>query len=221
MITIMGLLAFGENFDRARAQVQAAPTTPEDGVSLLGQTLNFVSDRSQLGIEYARGSLEVDCIAQHLFQDLSGSVGSADAGRFNLLGGLDEDDIVSMTVVTALQNTVIAPPRSGAVKRMSLLRKRADVTSEQFQDEWFNMHAIMLKRMPGILGYRQNLVIDAPKDDDGLVVDGIVELWFESTATIDAAFRSPRGTTTMTHAKEFIDKITTYMVDPVSIVAER
>jgi uncharacterized protein (TIGR02118 family) len=104
---------------------------------------------------------------------------------------------------------------------MSLLRKRPDVSSEVFKDEWFNLHALLVRRLPGVLGYRQNLVLDGADEDGERVVDGIVELWFESLESIEGAFTSPRGITTMTHAKEFIAQINTYVVQPTVIVPER
>jgi hypothetical protein len=47
-----------------------------------------------------------------------------------------------------------------------------------------------------------------------LPIDGIVELWFENTETLNSAFASPQGVKTMQHATTFIDEITTFLVDP-------
>ena len=49
-------------------------------------------------------------------------------------------------------------------------------------------------------------------------IDGIVELWFETTDTLNAAFSSPQGVETMQHATTFIDEITTFLVEPFVVV---
>jgi hypothetical protein len=78
--------------------------------------------------------------------------------------------------------------------------------------------------MPGIEGYRQNLVIErqavkgTPCDYNDLPVDGVVELWFTSADTLNQAFASPQGVQTMAHAKSFIDEITTFIVETRIVV---
>ena len=97
----------------------------------------------------------------------------------------------------------------------------------EFQRQWFNEHSYLVKRIPGLLGYRQNLVLDRQKSrnddaDDGMDVgiDGIVELWFEDVDAIERGFRSDRGRTTMMHAQEFISEISTFMVDTTEVIPE-
>jgi hypothetical protein len=56
--------------------------------------------------------------------------------------------------------------------------------------------------MPGVSGYRQNVVIarerikGQPCGYEDLPIDGIVELWLERPETLEAAFSSPAGRTT-------------------------
>jgi len=75
-----------------------------------------------------------------------------------------------------------------------------------------------------VRGYRQNLIVgrEVPKgqpvDYDRLPIDGIVELWFDDTESLNTAFASPRGVTLMTHAREFIAEITTFLVERHVIV---
>ena len=133
--------------------------------------------------------------------------------------GLPGPLVAELHPIVCLQNTVIAPPEPGtALKRMSILRKRRDVSAEFFQEQWFNLHTILLKRFHGICGYRQNLVLDGLRDADGdMMVDGMVELWFPDAETIERAFQSDVGNTTMMHAKEFISEISSFLVDPVHL----
>ncbi len=78
--------------------------------------------------------------------------------------------------------------------------------------------------MNGVRGYRQNHILhrEAPKGTivgyEQLPIDGIVELWFDSTDSLDAAFASPQGVTLMSHAREFIDEITTFLVETHTVV---
>ncbi len=51
-----------------------------------------------------------------------------------------------------------------------------------------------------------------------LPIDGIVKLWFDDVAALDATFLSLPGATLMTHALEFIDEITTFLVERHVIV---
>ena len=105
------------------------------------------------------------------------------------------------------------------LKRMSLLRRRPEVSPELFLREWREEHAHLVRRVQGVRGYRQNLVTarEVPKGQpvgyEGLPVDGIVELWFDDAAAIDTAFGSPQGQTLMMHAREFIGEITTFLVE--------
>ena len=180
---------------------------------------NRVIDRSQKGIDYARGGQDLDAIAQFDFPDISSSLTAANQGGFNLAPGLPGPLVADLQTILCLRNTVLAPPPPGTgLKRMSILRKRPDISSEAFQDQWFNWHSLLVKRLPGIQGYRQNLVLDGPRNENGhMMVDGMVELWFPDGDTIDATFGSDIGTTTMTQAREFISEISTFLVEPTVV----
>lgn len=192
---------------------------------LLGYHQNHVIDSVQRGINYKRGPESVDGISQLWFDDSK----KMDDAFSQALGKKLVDDenyfIDHLRIITAEPTAVIAPPPVGkALKRMSFLRRRADVSPENFAYEWRVKHAELVQTLPGVLGYRQNLVIhrESPKgyvvDYDSLSIDGIVELWFESPDTLNAAFASKQGIQTMQHATEFIDEITTFLVDTHVVV---
>lgn len=192
---------------------------------LLAYQQNHVTDTAQRGISYKRGPESVDGISQLWFDDAE----RMDDAFSEALGKQLIDDenhfIAHLRIVTATPIEVIAPPPAGtALKRMSLLRRRADVTPEVFAQEWNVRHAALVKTLPGVLGYRQNLIThrESPKgnrvDYEGLPIDGIVELWFKDTDTLNAAFASAPGVETMQHATTFIDEITTFLVEPFVVV---
>jgi uncharacterized protein (TIGR02118 family) len=187
---------------------------------LVAYQQNHVTESVQRGINYKRGPEHVDGISQLWFDEASTH---SDALKPDLAKELIQDEqhfLGRLRIVTAECNEVIAPPIPGtALKRMSFLRRRSDVSLEQFAHEWRIQHARWVKTLPGVLGYRQNLIThrESPKghvvDHSGWPIDGIVELWFDNPDTLNEAFASPQGVQTMQHATEFIDEITTFLVD--------
>jgi uncharacterized protein (TIGR02118 family) len=150
--------------------------------------------------------------ADHAFKDSEFTAALiADEKRF--LGGLH--------IITATQHLVVTLPeaskRGASLKRISILKRRPDITEDDFCREWKD-HGDLVRRMPGVSGYRRNVVIarehtkGQPCSYDGLPIDGIDELWFESAGTSEAAFSSRAGRATMEHAKAFIAEITAFLV---------
>ena len=78
--------------------------------------------------------------------------------------------------------------------------------------------------MRGVAAYRQNVVIarerikGRPCGYDELPIDGIVELWFEDAAALEAAFGSPAGRATMKHAETFLGEITVFAIKERRVV---
>jgi uncharacterized protein (TIGR02118 family) len=168
---------------------------------------NVITDRKQLGIDYARGELDFAGIGECWFDSLS-----------------EAPTILGSPSVTAFQNIVIPQPTNMPfIKRMSTLKRRTDVSAERFKTEWFELHSILVKRIPGVAGYTQNLIIDRTRADgtpasyDELPIDGFVELWFADKSGLDAAFATGQAKTLMTHALEFIGEISTFLVEPIEI----
>lgn len=82
------------------------------------------------------------------------------------------------------------------IVRMGLLTKRGDLTAEQFRRHWRDVHGPLAAKLPGLLAYHQNhivdktqLAIDHARGDWDL--DGVSELWFRDRAAMDAAIDSP------------------------------
>jgi uncharacterized protein (TIGR02118 family) len=100
---------------------------------------------------------------------------------------------------------------------MSILKRRGDLSEEAFRREW-KVHGDLVRKMPGVSAYRQNVVISRevvkgqPCGYDDFPIDGIVELWFEDVETLEAAFGSEAGKATMAHAKTFLAEITAFVV---------
>lgn len=180
---------------------------------------NHVVDSEQRGFSYPRGPEQLDGFSMLWFESKEAmkQAFATDLGQ-QLIA--DESHFIGdLRIVTLDQVEVIKPVEGPKLKRMSLLRRLPDVNPEVFRKEWREEHAYLVKRLDQVLGYRQNLILEreVPKGNlvshDVLPIDGIVELWFKDTDTIASAFGSPKGTTLMTHAREFIGEITTFLVE--------
>jgi uncharacterized protein (TIGR02118 family) len=194
-------LEFRENWKRdGLAKKTKAPALPR-------YHQNIITDRKQLGIDYTRSSFDFAGIGEYWFDSLT-----------------EEPTNLGSPSVTALQNIVIPEAVvEPTIKRMSTLKRRPDVSPSRFKSEWFELHATLVKRIPGVKGYNQNLVIGRTRADgthatyDELPIDGFVELWFTDKRSLEAAFATGSGKTLMTHALEFIGEISTFLVEPIAI----
>ncbi len=189
---------------------------------------NAVTDRLQRGIDFARGPWDFDGFSQLSFDDAeqAGQAFSDGALAADLIA--DEKHFLGdLSIVTAERTVVVdlppPPERGQLLKRISTLKRRPDLTEAAFRHEW-RVHADHVRRMPGIGGYRQNVVVERERvkgqrcDYAELPIDGIVELWFADAETLDAAFASPAGQVTMAHAKTFLSEITAFLVTERRIV---
>ena len=67
-----------------------------------------------------------------------------------------------------------------------MVRRRPDLSHEDFVGYWLGPHAEIAREMPGALGY----VVNVADDPDEAGWDGFAEVWFESREAADAAFAS-------------------------------
>jgi len=189
---------------------------------LRGYWQNAVTERMQRGIDFARGPWDFDGFSQLWFDDVgqashafkdSDLAAELIADELRFLGGLH--------IVTAEQRVVIEVPaqqeRARLLKRISMLKRRPDISEEEFRHEW-KIHGDLVRQMPGVAGYRQHVVIarerqkGMPSAYEGLPVDGLVELWFEDAVMLEKAFACAAGQATMAHAKTFLAEITAFLV---------
>lgn len=190
---------------------------------------NHVVEAAQRGIDYARGPLEYDGISQLWFRDLAAMEAAFEPRAAEALTGDEARFMDGVHIVAAARTAVIEPP-SGAplLKRMSLLTRTPGTSAADFEASW-REHADLVRTMPGVAGYVQNVVVGRSLERDGksgrldaeyadLPIDGIVELWFADEQALQRAFDSPQGQRTMAHARTFLDHITTYLVESYRIV---
>ncbi|MBG6238444.1 uncharacterized protein (TIGR02118 family) [Mycetocola sp. CAN_C7] len=95
-------------------------------------------------------------------------------------------------------------------KRIALLRRRADITLEQFDAHWAGPHAPLIQRLPGLRRYVQNHRVAAADE----TIDGVVEVWFD-----DAVVSSPEVHFSGEQAEDelrFLSGLSAFVVDDTS-----
>ena len=107
-------------------------------------------------------------------------------------------------------------------------RKKADrIRDKHANDLPRSMQpSALVKTMTGYAGYNQNLVIDRIVDGESvpfeeLPIEGVVEFWFENMKAFDECYGTPAFKRTGAHGAEFIDNITTYLVEAKPIAMEQ
>lgn len=89
------------------------------------------------------------------------------------------------------------------IKFVMCLRRRPDMTREQFQEYWKNNHGPYFMKNANIMRakkYVQSLTVDTPINEGlrtsrGMLpeYDGVAEVWFESEQDLMEAMSSPEG----------------------------
>lgn len=188
---------------------------------------NLVTDRLQRGIEFARGPWDFDGVSQLSFDEVRQADHAFREGE--LAAALIEDErrfLGGLHILTAQRMTVVPVPaqrRCALLKRIWTLRRRPGIGEEDYRREW-RFHAEHVRRMPGVSGYCQNVVLSMELTKgqscayEQMPTDGIVELWFEDASAIEATFASPAGRSTMSHARTFLHEITAFLVEERRIV---
>ena len=117
-------------------------------------------------------------------------------------------------------NIPIAPRGAaveGGFRRWMLLARKA-ATQEAFRDAWFGRHASLVRELPHVDGYLQNLVtrrFDAHGREvgyDALPIDGIAELCFADEAAMNASYSSEARLALRDDGRALLGRITTILV---------
>jgi uncharacterized protein (TIGR02118 family) len=80
------------------------------------------------------------------------------------------------------------------IKFFFVLRKRPDISSEEFHDYWRTTHGPIVAKLPGLVRYVQHHVSSMPRAEyaqDDPPIDGIVETWWESQEALEKVQQSP------------------------------
>ena len=89
-------------------------------------------------------------------------------------------------------------------KMVVILYRRHDFTREACRAYLRDIHGPMAERLPDLVGYRQNHVIDdAARRDPGW--DAVVELWWPTREAMERAWRTPEGRAATDDLAAFVD----------------
>lgn len=186
---------------------------------------NLVVDNEQRS-PFDRGPIEIDGFSELWFDSIYDmnegvlSLGTEAAEDLALFGKTD------LNILVLAKKEVVTVPdylkKRKLIKRISFLSRAEGVSAEEFQKEWWNIHAALVKTMRGYVGYNQNLVIDRIIDGKSVSyeefpVAGVVEFWFESMDGFEETYGTPEFERSAAHGKEFISDITTYLVEEYPI----
>ncbi len=97
-----------------------------------------------------------------------------------------------------------------SVKRIGLVKRRKDLSYEEFKNHWLNVHAELCKKLPNMRRYSVNLV--APEQVEAFGYEGFSELWFDSVDALKASLGSPEGKTLLADLPNFTDSINPLVV---------
>ena len=187
---------------------------------------NLVTNATQLGIGFStRSPITVDGFSELCWDNAhdmnKGIASQAEAAQADLKLFTKQSQIL-----VTLKRKVI-PFRENyphpLIKRMTLLKRNPEMSSERFDWEWLGLHGEMVKFMPNVVAYHQNVILDRIIDGksvsyDEMPYDGIVEMWFESVEQLEECFASANYKYTSFHGKDFLDTMTTFLVEETSIV---
>jgi len=97
-------------------------------------------------------------------------------------------------------------------------------SADEFRRRWLQGYATLIQDLPGITGYRQNVIVErervkgTPFAYEKLPIDGIAELWFDDAPSMEQAFSSRSGREAMTRAKTVLAEITAFLVREYRVV---
>jgi uncharacterized protein (TIGR02118 family) len=79
------------------------------------------------------------------------------------------------------------------LKFFFVLRRRPDITPDEFYEYWRTTHGPIVAKLPGLVRYVQHHVASLPRPEyaqDELPIDGIVETWWESQEALEKVQQS-------------------------------
>lgn len=99
------------------------------------------------------------------------------------------------------------------LKTFSLLRRRPDMSHDEFMRYMYKTHVPLAKKIPGLKKYVTYEILRDKGAESEPEWDSISELWFENKETWDKGMASPQGETSLADARTFIEGVVTYFVD--------
>lgn len=110
------------------------------------------------------------------------------------------------------------------IKRVSILTRKPSYTPEAFARHWLEVHGPLARKVPGIRRYVQNHIAEATHHPDlpaaAQQVDGVVEMWFDDRESMERALGSPEAHTMFEDGTQFIETVTSFIVDEKVVIGD-
>ena len=104
------------------------------------------------------------------------------------------------------------------IKRVSLVRRRAGMSHEDFIAHWSGPHVEIVRQLPGVRGLRLNVIDQQASASAGW--DGVGEVWFDSIEAAEAAFaHEPLASQLRDDRAKFLGAVEVVFVRERTIVA--
>ena len=102
------------------------------------------------------------------------------------------------------------------IKAIYLIRRRPDLSTEDFHRYWREVHGAIAARIPGMRRYIQCHALD-----DGAEYDGAAEAWFDDMDAVRRAVASPEYAAAREDEGRFIDldRTTLIFTEEVAVIA--
>ena len=92
------------------------------------------------------------------------------------------------------------------VKLVYCITKKADLSVEEFQRYWREVHGPIAAAIPGVRRYVQSHGVSSPLGDTSRpTFDGVAELWWDDVDAMRAAMGSPEVQAAIEDERKFID----------------
>jgi uncharacterized protein (TIGR02118 family) len=102
------------------------------------------------------------------------------------------------------------------IKRISLVARKEGMSPEAFRQHWMGPHAAIVRQLQNLRGLRFNPIIDSATSE----WDGIGELWFDSVADAEAAFKAePVRSLLAEDRTKFLGRNQVYFVTEHTVIA--
>jgi uncharacterized protein (TIGR02118 family) len=103
------------------------------------------------------------------------------------------------------------------IAAISLIRRRADISPEQFRAHWLHPHGTMTAELPATRRYVQHHPVDGAGTNAlarQLGIDGVPELWFDDVESRTIAYTSPRIAECNVDSENFIGAVSRVVAEP-------
>lgn len=191
------------------------PTIP----GLRGYIVNTIAQDHSRADVAGLGMAPFDGIAQLWYDDLEARAhagASAEGRAWHADGGTIIGGI--RTFVTEEQHVLpLSGPRP-PIKALSIIQRRPDHSSEQFQRHWRDVHGPMAKDVPEVRGFTLSGIVEEqfrhdiePLPMDG-PVDGFAESWVDSLEARARMVASPEAKTWFADGATFLGKVKTVVL---------